>query len=310
MELIVDNQIVNVLIRDIAKLAKEPCLFDSNNRITFRWPSLLEYLGLGSLLSALPTFDQNHPIFQATLSSLYSNDEKEVIFYIYDRLFAENLTQIKALPQMNADYFLHTLQKKRENPQFLQVLSSTLADYEKAFSENASQTLHDLILYLAWDRMCVWIGSLFNYQSNNSKYIHSLAILKECLIESYQHITHQGRTRPSFYRLMEALFFFQMRDENISKHAEDEWTLLCQSFPVLKGQNELMDLFYIDEEVTLEKNLNQPENSKRYLTLDSFDLVNARFLLTEYMLMKLKKEVVNWEFILKPKKVISLSLDS
>lgn len=44
MEIILDNQIVRLLSENAAETAKIPLIFDQGNQISFRWPSLLEYL--------------------------------------------------------------------------------------------------------------------------------------------------------------------------------------------------------------------------------------------------------------------------
>lgn len=309
MEIIVDNKIVNLLIHDATTLAKNPWISSTDNSISFRWPSLLEYLGLGSLFSTLPIFDQSQPMFTACIETLSSNEEKEVIFYVFDHLFAEHLNQIKALRQINASFLLHAIEERRAKAE--KFISSTLLNYEKAFKENASHAMHDLILYLAWDRMCVWMGHLFNYQSTDSKFLKAITVLKECLVESYQHISRQGRTAPSFYRMLEALFFYQMREENIQKHTDEEWTLLSQSFPILKGQNELIDFFYIDDAMTSGSHSKKnPENSICYLTLDSSDRVNSRLALAQYMVSKLKEEIVDWDYVLQPQQILHLCLKS
>lgn len=312
MEIIIDNKVVGLLVHDVAKLIEQPCLISPGSHVTLRWPSLLEYLGLGSVFSMLPAFDHNQPLFEACVSTLCANDEKEAIFYIYDSLFAESLSQIKALPQIQAHFLLQAIKERRQTPVPQEIekwLSSALSGYETAFVENASHMMHDLILYLAWDRMCVWMGHLFNYQTTDLKFVRAIAVLKECLIESYQHIIHQGRTIPSFYRMVEALFFYQMREESIQKHTDEEWIVLSQSFPVLKAQNELADVFYIDDAVISEQHLQKNQgNPARYVTLDSCHQVSARLALTQYMMSRLKQEVVDWDFILQLKKTNYLDL--
>lgn len=300
MELIIDNQIVKVLIHHPSSIVKHPLLVDSRNRINFRWPSLLEYLGLGSLLLSLSTFDQTHPLFVACISTLHANEEKEVFFHVYDHLFVENLNQIKALPQINPPFLLQAIKEQRQKTE---MFAPTLAAYEMALEENPSQTMHDLILYLAWDRMCIWMARLFDYQSTNPKFIKGIAIVKECLIESYQHIAQQGKTSPGIYRMLESLVFYQMREENLQKHTDSEWRMLSQSFELFKSQEELPDFFYIDDAVTFVER----EDSTCYLTLDSPDRVNSRLILAQYMIDKLKMEIPGWSYALRPSKLVYLS---
>ena len=307
MKLIVDNEIVRLLAANDPKILEHPLIVNRENEVLFRWPSLLEYLELGEVLTNLPPFVQGQPLFQATITTLYETEENEVLFYIYDTLFTQNLNQIMALPQINASYLVQKIQERRrcEN----RALSRTLAAHEAEFVQNASGTMHDLILYLAWDRMCVCMANLFNHQSADPTFLRNLDILKNCLIESYLHIAKQRKTSPSIYRMIEALFFYQMREENLPKHTDAEWTLLGKSFKTFKSQDELVDYFYIDHAVIAENELSLEKGSlEAVLTLDEPDMVRCRLTLAQYMIGKLKAQVSNWDFVLRPKEVIYLSL--
>lgn len=301
MQITLDNQIVNRFLKGNFRIA------DLDDPISFRWPSLLEFLELGSMVSNLPPFDQSHPLFQACVATLHKNEEKEVLFYIYDRLFAENLTQIKALTQLNASFLLQAINERRAR-ECEKVFSPALAPYEEALQLNASKTIHDLVLYLAWDRMCVCMARLFDYQSADPHFIKGLTVLKECLIESFQHITLQGHTSPGIYRMLEALVYYQMREENLEKHSPAQWAMLSQSFPVFKPEDKLPDFFYIDDAVILEE---KPKEMKEsiycHLTLDLPDRVNARLALAQYMMDQLKLEIPQWRFALRPIKVIYMT---
>lgn len=212
MEIIVDNQFIKILTHHTIEMVKHPLLADPDNHIIFRWPTLLQYLDLGALLRDLPSFDASQPLYNACLTALSVNEEKEVLFYLYDSLFTECLNQIKALRQINPVFLLDAIKKCRQKSSFLEaekVISHNFAAYETAFIENVSATMHDLILYLAWERMCICIARIFDYQLMDPKFIKGLDVLKECLIESYLHIAQQGRTSPSAYRLIESLFFIK-----------------------------------------------------------------------------------------------------
>lgn len=310
MKMIVDNQIVKLFVSNPTKILNNPLLFNSDNHVSFKWPSLLEYLELGSILSNLPAFEQNQPLFEACISTLCANNETDVFFHLYDRLFAETLNQIKALPQLKSSFLLQALKEQRQKKSFLEakvLLSPVLDAYETSLTEKASHTMHDLILYLAWERMCVCLSRLFDYQSTDPKFIKGIAVLRECLIESYQHIAQQGRTNPSIYRMLESFLFYQMREENLEKHTTAEWALLSQSFQALKAQDDLADFFYIDDAVILERDLKiEEENSECYLTLDPINKINARLSFAIYMLDKLKSEVPNWDYVLHQKKIVFL----
>lgn len=312
MKVTVDNQIVRIFNHNGAEIVKNLFISDLNNQINFRWPSLLEYLELGSLLSNVSVFDQTQPIFTACVSTLCANEEKEVLCYVYDRLFAENLTQIKALPQINASFLLNAIKEQQQKPSFLEVekvLSLALSTYETALLEKPSETIHNLILYLAWDRMCVCMARLFDYPATNPKFIKGIGFLKECLLESYQHIAQKGQTSPGIYRMLESLVYYQMREENLPKHTEAEWKVLSQSFPVLKPQDEILDLFYIDDAIFPEGKLKtEGENLDYHLTLDSPDSVNSRLALAQYMMDKIKGDDPHWNYVLRPKKIAYLNL--
>lgn len=310
MKIVVDNQIAKILSHDAAKIVKNPLIAHPENYISFGWPSLLEYLQLGSIFVNLPVFDQATSIFEVTVSTLCENQEKEDVFYIYDSLFAENLNHIKSLPQINASFLLQSIQEQRQQSSFKEVekaLSPSLAAYEVALREKTSHTMHDLILYLAWDRMCVWMARLFDYQSTHPQFIKGLEILKECLIESYQHIAQQGRTSPGIYRMLESFVFYAMREENLQNHTEIEWKVLSQAFQALKAPDEIVDCFYIDEAVILKDRLKaEEENAECYLTLDFPDRVKSRSALAQYMMDKLQSTTPQWGYVLRPKKIVYL----
>ncbi len=216
----------------------------TDDQIQLNWPSLLELLGLGAIYLSLPVFDPTNPLFEATVSTLSLHGEREVVHHVYDHLFAECLRQIQTLPQLNAPSLIQAIEKVHQQSE--SPLSAALGTYETAFKEKPADTMHDLILYLAWDRMCIWMGRLFDHQLSHANFIQALEYLKECLIESYLHISQDGRTIPGIYRMIEALFFFEMREENLQKHSASDWDLLSKSFPALSSQDELIDDYHLD----------------------------------------------------------------
>ncbi len=109
--------------------------------------------------------------------------------------------------------------------------------------------------------------------------------------------------------MLEALVFYQMREENLQKHTPAQWTLLSQSFQVLKPEEKLADFFYIDDAMTVEE-LKEIEEENLHLTLDSPDRVNSRLALARYMIDHLKSEIPQWQLVLRPTKVIYLDLPS
>lgn len=302
MELIIDNEIAKLFVSNPVKTCGNP-IFTAENRVSLRWPTLLEYLRLGSVLSHLPKFDQNQPLFQASVATLCGCEETEVVFYLYDKLFGENIHQINNLVQIKPPFLLQAIKECNH----ISVLASSLTSYETALRENPSHTMHDLILYLAWDQMCACMGALFDYPSTDPKFIQGLSILRGCLIESYQHITQQGRTRPGIYRMLESFLFYEMREENLKKHSDLEWKIFRQSIQFQRAKEELLDCFYIDEGmITREKIRAKEENPTWYLTLDSPAFIDAQIAFAQCMMDKLTAEMPHWNFELRPGKIVHL----
>jgi hypothetical protein len=265
------------------------------------WSLLLEYLDLSLLFDPFPKLDGQNKIFSSVIEvlsqSLKLDSNKDVIVYLYDQIFVECLTQVKALPQVNFQILIDQIQFIRANPLFPHdedPFASALYSYEKRLTENPYETIHDLTLYLAWDRVCVYLGTIFD--DTTLKICNGLEILKECLIESFWHITEQGRTTPSLFRLVEALFAYEMKEENLQHHSEKEWQALCQGATTLQSRDELTDVSYLDSGVSVggqvEKNL------QTVFTLESVDKVKTRMALIEYIGAKLKKEAPDCQFVL------------
>ncbi len=304
MKLSIDNQIVRLFSGDTDKVLESP-LGKEEGALVFGWSSLLEYVGLGQILSHFPPFDETKVLFKATVAALCEVDNPEDLFYIYDSLFTEILKQVKSLPEMDAAFLLGKIEERKRKLSFWEMekaLSPALAAYEKALKERAADAMHDLVLYLAWDRMCISMARLFDYQSSDPRFLQNIRKLRWCLIESYQHIASQGKTSPSFYRLIEALFYYQMREEHLPLHPEEDWQLLTQSFPVLKSTGELIDVFYIDHAI-------QPgplTETSCHLTVESPEMVQSRLALAHYMVGQLREEFPQWGFALRETQIIHL----
>lgn len=266
-------------IQIVKKIAQLP----SPLPITLKWPTFLECLDLADLYNHLPSFDAEHPFFQKCLKILFEEGKDQAVD-LFDRLFAENLCLVKDLPQLQASFLLEAIEKKESSIDRRLYASWNL--YENRLN------LHDLILYLGWERMCISVSRLFDAQSAELNFLHNLEVLKECLVESYQHISKDGKTSPSLYRLLEALFFYHMREENLHKLTEEEWSTLSQSFNILKDQNALADFFYIDE-----------EDDATYLTSEPQASINTRLIFADFMI---KKELPNLTIDLKSKIIVSL----
>lgn len=302
MKVSVDHRIVRMLSQEGGKGLGSK--LGDHGYLSFNWASLLEYLDLGQLFSQVPPFDST-PIYTATISALCEVENLEDLFYIYDSLFTAMIKQIKSLPEMDALFLLQKIEEKKKSPSFLQVekiLIPALAIHERMLRDRTSHAMHDLVLYLAWDRMCICMARIFDYRSNHPIFIENVKRLKWCLIESYNHITSDGKTSPSFYRLTEALFYYQMREEHT--HPKAEWELLTKSFPALKDPNELHDFFYIDEAIRPASKTE--EESHCHMTVDPPEMVQSRFDLAQYIIGRLKEEIPQWNYRLYPSGIVHL----
>lgn len=267
---------------------------DTSRYIIFGWPNLLAYLDLGSLFENFFTFDEHNPLFAYILSSLACWTEEEELFRLYDQVFVECLTHVKALPQIDPRFLVDEIQKREALPWF----SQTLDQYKNMLMTNPSNAMHDLILYLGWDRVCVNLAMVFEYPSTDLTTLEGLKVLRECLLESFQHITGQGRTLPGFFRLLEALYAFEMRQENLETHNKEEWEILCLGGSVLKPRNAIADVLYID------KAIGPTKEALTVFTMDTSDNVKATESLAQCILKKLVSEQNNWNFILNPVKIL------
>lgn len=296
MRIIADNKIIQELVNNPEPRLKDPIFQNPDAFIHFEWPSLLQFIGYDDIFAEMPAFDHTHKLFHAIVDTFTKHDEDEVVFHIYDHLFAENLKEISSIQKIKAPVILQAIHKQMDKPSYAltsKLLSKTLSIYEKKLFEDTENTIHDLILYLGWDRMCVSVSYLFNYQTDEPKYIEAIKVMGDCLIESFQHISQHGRTAPGISRMIETLFYYEMREEIMHDHPEPVWQMLTQSFPALKSHDSLIDFLYIDNAVIpFEKYLDD-----EYMTVDSPELIKARFNLANYILPPLN-------YSLSPKKII------
>lgn len=302
MKLIIDNHVASAFAAQSLYADKEGLIANKENKIVFRWPALLTFLDRGSVFGELPSFEESQPLFQACVKTLFASAEKEVLFYVFDRLFAEILQQVAALPTINASTLSAAIEERQKKlyDERETALTYSLNFYQLSFSQAAPRVMHDLVLYLAWDRMCVAVSRLFDYQTDSPVFVHGLTVLKDCLLESYQHIKQQGRTSPSLYRLLEAFFYYQMREENLQKHTEEEWAVLSAGIPTLKIENEPADFFYIDDAMG-------ESGAEVYLTLEPSEKVHTRLVLMKCLLNKLKTEDPHGAYQLPEKNIVFLN---
>lgn len=269
---------------------REGSFIENHHQVVFSWASLLEYLDLGGLFKTFPKFDEKNALFSILNSSLEL--EKDLVIELYDKIFIECLTQIQAMPEINSNFLLEKIKEKKE----IKLFNSALDYYVKNLVENPYTAIHDLILYLAFDRVCICIAILFEKITSQTT---TVAILKECLIESFQHITKDGKSSPGFFRLVEALYAYQMREEYLQNYSDSEWLLLCQTVSALKPREVLIDLSYIDA-VIVEISKIETKEPIVIFTMDSKEIVESRLALASYIMKKLQLEIPEWDYTFSP----------
>lgn len=280
-------------------------------RVRLSWTSFLKFIGLNSLFDNFPKFDDKNKLFDFIKSTIVSSElKKDVLIRLYDQVFVECLTNIKAIPEINAVFLIDQIKEKRKSLLRHQhgINFSDLDRFEKKLAEDTSKTIHDLTLYLAWDRVCVNLAIVFEYFSTDVK-ISALAVLKDCLIESFEHIASQGKTAPGLFRFIEALFAFEMREENLQTHSDPEWLILCQSARALKPRDDLIEIFYIDEAITEFQNFIQFGEERKLLmgyTMDSPEVIKASLALTNLLIEKIKLQISGLKFTLSPIEVVCI----
>lgn len=279
----------------------------------FCWPSLLENIGQGDLFDKFPKFDEQNSLFVFIISSLTTETEPDLLIRLYDQVFVECLTNVKALEPISPEFLLYHIRENLElNFSETNLFTTALRRYERLFVDDPHNTMHDLILYLAWDRVCVNMAIIFEHVFPDQKIPINMNVLRDCLIESFVHITAQGRTVPGFFRFVEALFAYQMREENLQGPTDEEWDILCQSARALEPRDELADIFYVDAAIDTATGLRRIYTDKepiKVLTIDSAEKVNAGIMLARYTIGKLKKEFVNWPYDLRQAEIFCLKED-
>ncbi len=273
-------------------------------QLHLNWPSFLEIIDLEALFWSFHPLNEEDALYNFLLSMLNKNDQQVLLTCLYDQVFIDCLTKVKKLPQIDQTFLLNQIQKKRDLiqvPLVKKLFAASLNYYEKLLQVDPYHTIHDLTLYLAWDRVCVNLAVIFEHPSFKS--VDGLTTLKECLIESFQHITKQGETTPGFFRFMEALYAILMREENLPIYSEEEWLILCQSAEALRSREIVCDAPYIDR-ILVDKYSNSKKRAQLILTLDSIEKVNASLKLAEFEIKKLNQEKMAWNYSLSPVEIV------
>lgn len=261
----------------------------------FGWAALLDYLELGTFLETLPKFELSE-LYKVMISALDKESTKDAMIHLYEQLFAEILTQVNALLEIQPAFLLDRMQAKKQ-----EVFAPSLSYYENILKEDPKNALHDLTLYIAWDRVCVDIAMIFEQSSSNIRIRNHLETLKECLVDSFLHIMEQGKTLPSFFRLMEAFYAYDMREDNLQLHTDAEWLILCQGARALKSRETLPDVFYVDAAIALDANY-----LLKGFTLDSVEKIQSGQALAKDAIRKIKQAFPKWQYTFCPVTTISV----
>lgn len=306
MNFFIDNALIRKVNenKDNLLFIKETCLRTSmvqeNEKwgVCLTWPSFLEYCQLGALYSSVSIFGDQNKFSDLIIETLSSKFDKELLFALFDQIFVECLTQVKDLSVVQQPFLLNQIKKKRDgfSSTEKELFEFSLNHFENSLIAQPYQTLHDLILYLAWDRVCFNLSIVFENQSTNIDFINGVKTLKDCLVESFLHIFSEGKTSPSFFSLIEALYSFHMREEYIQSYSEPDWMVLCQSSQALRLRDHLPGVPYVDEAL---KN-----QSLKVLTLDSIEKINATQILAKYVIKLLEKET-GWSGHLSGRRILS-----
>ncbi len=255
----------------------------------FSLPRVFAELGLDSLLETFPQFEKSE-LFSVIIFCLKEGKDKEILIRLYDQIFVECLTYVKSYEEIAPGALLESIKRKQN-------LTLDLRFLEKRLQINPYETIHDITLYLAWDRVCVYSAILFEYPFKEPCAIQGLDVFKDCLLESYQHIKGQARSDPSFFRLMEALYAYYMREEKLQTHTEQEWQILCRSATVLRPRDLLCDVSYVDFSV---KKTGDVKNPCTVFTSDCEEVVQNSLAFAGCIMKKIQKHDASWVYEIDP----------
>lgn len=273
--------------------------------VVFGWPSLFEYLDCGSMLKDFPLFDDHNSLFKRIKLALVLDPDNDQMINFYDELFVECLNLVRSIPLLDRNALLEKIRVKESTAN--EIFSVELERYKQLLTDDPYRTIHDLTLYLAWDRVCVNLAMIFEHNYQAKINLASLEVLKECLIESFQHIAFQGKTSPSFFRLIEAIYALDMRNENLDLHTDSDWILLCQSSQALALRDAFINKLYVDNGVIDDQSATNAESVEvKVLTLEPTDKVKASLLFTRFMMDRLRRDVPNWIYGLMPLEIVCL----
>lgn len=301
MRVFIDNRLMQRMMCTELKdetgvfLKKHIKMQQEDLKITLNWSSLFKYIGLDSIFEEFPKFNEQHDLFSLVITAISSDQEKECIVRLYDQIFVECLTHVKAMSFVHPEFLYNRICKKRSSFFDPSMFSDSLNEYERRLIESPYNTIHDLILYLAWDRVCNYLSRVFEYVFPGPSPKKGLAVMKECLVESFCHITAQGKSAISFFKLVEAIYAYQMREENLQLHTDSEWQVLCEGLCSIGFRGDLSCVPYIDAALCPLGGV-QKKDPLIVFTMDSISEVKAGLALGQYIIEKLRKEDFKWAY--------------
>lgn len=309
MKLLIDRSIVHRVKEE--QLTNNPFArllgshLSEGSDLILGWPSLLEFLDCGDLAKSFPAFTAADPLYQEVVAAVESKTHAEYLEHLFDQVFVKCLNWVRSKPEIHPTFLANAI-RERSGSAVSKVFSKSIEHYEKLFLDHPYQAIHDLTLYLAWDRVCVDLAIIFEYDSVSEHVAEGLALLRECLIESFQHITAQKKTVPGFFRMVEALYAYQMRQERLQTYSDADWQTLCESSQSLRPRDQFVDIPYIDGALFDSSSAHLPLSAKA-LTTNSWDRVSKSIALARYMIGVLKSEDVDWHQDLQAIEVICLA---
>lgn len=175
-------------------------------------PSFLRSIGREEPFEEFPFFGPGEKVF-STVISLFSQELTRTQWEeVFDQLGSLCLTYVQRLSWLSQD----------------------LSDYR-----------NQIVLYLTWDRMCVWTGIIWDFFAESAERL-SLSIWKELLIESFVHIHQTKQTVPSLFRLVDALYRYSLMRSQRDAHEESLWQDICAMSGYTLQESQIPWVPYID----------------------------------------------------------------
>lgn len=188
------------------------------------WSIFLQRLEINPF-ETLPDFGEKNPLYEWTLTHLRASLSKAEFIELYDNLFVECLKEVQMLSCLDQE----TLFKK------IEACKDPFFDpFKKALEKEPRKTFNALVLYVAWEYFSINLACLFELA--DPSILNGIAAFRECFIESFQHLINDKVIYPSVARFVEALYAYDMRQEHLDSHSDEEWTILCEGAKLLQSR--------------------------------------------------------------------------